>query len=102
MHEQYKDQNAKADAGKPKLSLVPPQIITDIAVIREYGNNKYGDSESWKTVAPSRYIDAMLRHAIAFAENPNSVDEESGYPNLWHLSCNCAFLAEFYKKGVLK
>ena len=29
---------AKHDAGKPRLSLVPPQIIFDIAQVREYGN----------------------------------------------------------------
>lgn len=37
----YQDQSAKADAGKPKLSLVPVEIIRDIARIREYGNGKY-------------------------------------------------------------
>ena len=29
------DQTLKADNGKPKLSLVPPQIISDIAQVRE-------------------------------------------------------------------
>ena len=35
----------KYDTGKPKLSLVPQQILTDIARIREYGVAKYGDAE---------------------------------------------------------
>ena len=35
------NQTAKADAGKPKLTLVPRQIIYDIAEVREYGNKKY-------------------------------------------------------------
>lgn len=35
----------KADEGKPKLSLVPTQIIRDIAVVREYGIEKYHDPE---------------------------------------------------------
>ena len=30
-------QDAKRDAGKPRLTLVPRRIIWDIAVIREYG-----------------------------------------------------------------
>ena len=30
-------QEAKADAGKPRVSLVPMQIVSDIARIREYG-----------------------------------------------------------------
>ena len=32
---------AKDDMGKAKLSLVPVQIIRDIAVVREYGTEKY-------------------------------------------------------------
>ena len=46
------DQSVKADAGKPKLTLVPQQIIYDIAAVREYGNRKYpeGGPDNWKTV----------------------------------------------------
>ena len=36
------NQKIKADEGKPKLSLVPWQIVYDIARVREYGNQKYG------------------------------------------------------------
>ena len=55
-------QTAKRDAGKPKLSLVPSQIIWDIAQVREYGNAKYHDPENWRTVEIGRYIDALYRH----------------------------------------
>lgn len=90
-------QEAKADAGKPRLSLVPTQIIYDIARVREYGNKKYGDSDNWKAVEAQRYVDAMYRHFLCFVEDPLSVDEESGLPHLWHLECNAAFLSEMYK-----
>lgn len=33
-------QQAKADSGKPRLTLVPRRILFDIAKVREYGNNK--------------------------------------------------------------
>jgi hypothetical protein len=93
------DQTIKADAGKPKLSLVPPEIIRDIARVREYGNNKYpeGGKDNWKNVEPDRYRDALFRHLLAYLEDPNGVDEESGLPHLWHLSCNAAFLCELEK-----
>jgi hypothetical protein len=91
------DQSIKSDAGKPQLRLVPPQIMYDIARIREYGNAKYGDSDSWKRVEHERYIDALLRHTLAFAENPKGVDEESGLPHLWHAACNMAFLCAMMK-----
>ena len=38
-----KDQTIKADKGKLKLSLVPSEIIRNIAAIREYGLKKYGE-----------------------------------------------------------
>ena len=89
------DQTAKADNGKLKLTLVPSEIIRDIAAVRMYGNDKYGDPENWRTVEPERYRDAMYRHLLAYIDNPFSVDDESGLPHLWHLACNVAFLCEF-------
>lgn len=88
------DQKAKADAGKPRLTLVPPRIIWDVAAIREYGTEKYGDAENWRKVSPQRYRDAAFRHFMAYLAGYDSVDEESGLPHLWHLACNIAFLCE--------
>lgn len=90
------DQKAKADAGKPRVSLVPSQIIYDIARIREYGNKKYpeGGKDNWKRVEIERYRDAAYRHLLAYIDDPHGVDEESGLPHLWHLACNVAFLCE--------
>ena len=87
-------QDAKADNGKPRLTLVPRRIIWDIAAIREYGTEKYRDPENWRDVEPERYRDAAYRHFMAYLDDPSSVDEESGLPHLWHLACNIAFLCE--------
>jgi len=87
-------QEAKADAGKARLTLAPRRIIWDIAAVREYGNRKYGDPENWRTVDPERYRDAAYRHWLAYLDDPQGVDEESGLPHLWHLACNIAFLCE--------
>ena len=91
------DQTAKADAGQLKLSLVPTQIIRDIAEVREYGNNKYGDPDNWKTVEIQRYRDALFRHLLAYLEDPDGVDEESGIKHYKHMACNMAFLCEMEK-----
>lgn len=88
------NQKAKADAGKPRLTLVPLRIIWDIAAIREYGNRKYGDPDNWRTVEPQRYKDAAFRHFMAYLDAPHGLDPESGLPHLWHLACNVAFLCE--------
>ena len=38
--------SAKNDQGKLKLSLVPRQIIRDIAAVRMFGTEKYKDPEN--------------------------------------------------------
>ena len=89
------DQQAKADAGKPRLTLVPPRIIWDIAEVREYGTAQYGgDPENWRKVSAQRYRDAMFRHMMAYLAAPQGKDPESGLKHLWHLACNVAFLCE--------
>jgi len=95
------NQKVKSDAGKPKLSLVPPQIIFEIAKVREYGNNKYpdGGTDNWKQVEPERYRDAAFRHLLSYIQDPDGVDEESGISHLSHLACNIAFLCELERKG---
>lgn len=89
-----KNQQAKADAGKLKLTLVPRGIIRAVAQIRMYGNEKYHDPENWRTVEIERYRDAAFRHFLSYLDDPHGVDEESGLPHLWHLACNVAFLVE--------
>jgi hypothetical protein len=94
MDEEPPDQQAKADAGKLKLCMVPREIIRNIAVVREYGNRKYGDPENWRTVEIDRYRNAAFRHWLAYLDDPQGCDEDSGLPHLWHLACNIAFLCE--------
>lgn len=94
------DQQAKSDAGKLELDLVPTQIIRDIAEVRMYGDQKYGDPENWKTVELRRYINAMLRHTLAFIDDPTGVDAESGIPHYKHAECNWAFISEMMKGGT--
>ena len=88
------NQTAKADAGKPQLTLVPRKIIWAIAKVRMYGNKKYGDPENWRQVEKERYRDAMMRHMLQYLDDPDGVDEESGIKHLHHLACNVAFLCE--------
>ena len=90
------DYHAKSDYGKAKLSLCPRRIIWDVAAIREYGNRKYPDGgpDNWTVVEVERYRDAAYRHFLRYLDDPYSIDLESGYPHLWHLACNIAFLCE--------
>lgn len=96
------NQQAKADAGKLEIDMVPTQIIRDIAEVRMYGNRKYHDPQNWKTVELRRYINAMLRHTLAFVDDPYGVDPESGIPHYKHAECNWAFISEMLSGRVCK
>lgn len=94
------DQTAKADAGKPRLSLVPRQIIWDIAKVREYAvNGKYRDPDNWRRVSADRYRDALYRHFLKYLDDPTALDSESGLPHLYHIATNIAFLCELEKNN---
>lgn len=89
------DQEIKQDAGKPRLSLVPTQILWDVAEVREWGvANKYKDINSWKGVEKQRIIDAAYRHFILYKDDTSSVAEDSRISHLKHCACNIAFLCD--------
>lgn len=85
-------QFAKSDNGKLKISLVPTQIVRDVAEVRMYGDNKYHAPNNWVVVDMERYVDALFRHLLAFLDDHDSVDEESGIPHYKHAACNMAFI----------
>ena len=59
------DQQAKADAGKPRPTLTPVSLIDAVTAVRMYGNEKYHDPENWRQVELQRYRDALYRHWLA-------------------------------------
>ena len=87
-------EEAKADKGKVRPTLVPASLVWAVAKIREYGCKKYKDPDNWKRVEKERYRDAAYRHFMAYLDDPAGKDAESGLPHLWHLACNAAFLIE--------
>ena len=93
MYTKLGDQQAKADRGKPRPTLVPVSLIEAVTAIREYGCQKYHDPENWRKVEPQRYRDALYRHWLAYLKGEQN-DPESGLPHLWHLVTNGSFLIE--------
>ena len=92
--EDMKNQSAKADSGKPNLSLVPKQIIYEIEKVRNFGVQKYKEPDNWKKVELERYHQALLRHTLAIWNDVQAKDKESGLLHLSHIACNIAFILE--------
>ena len=88
------DQTVKHDAGKPQLTLVPTGVIRAIAAVRAYGIQVRGGNDSWRSVDAVRLRDAAYRHWLAYLDEPDGVDADSGLPHLWHCVTNMAFLVE--------
>lgn len=95
--EDIKSQKAKADAGKPNLSLVPTHIIYEIEKVRQYGVAKYKNPDNWRNVEMERYHEALLRHTLALWNDIEARDDESGLLHLSHIATNVAFLLEMIK-----
>lgn len=87
-------QEAKRDAGKTRPTLVFPSLVRAVAAVRGYGVKTYSDPENWRQVSHERYRDALYRHWLAYLDDPEAVDDESGLPHLWHMACNIMFLIE--------
>lgn len=89
------EQSYKADAGKPRLSLVPLECLEPMARVREFAAQKYGKDgiEAWRNISDDRLLDALLRHLVAYQRDPHGVDEESGLPIIYHVYANAMFLA---------
>lgn len=86
-------EEAKADSGKIRPTLVPASLVWAVGAVRMFGTKKYGSQDNWKLVEPERYWDALYRHLLA-ALGGEKNDPESGLPRLWHIACNAAFLIE--------
>ena len=95
------NQTVKHDKGKLRLTLVPREIIRDIARVRMYGVEKYTDPDNWRKVEVERYRDALMRHTLDYLDDPDGVDAESGLSHLAHIACNVAFLCELNKEKEL-
>lgn len=88
----------KYDSKKPRPSLLPFDSIDEILKVLEYGAQKYAP-DNWKQVVPrSRYIDATLRHLIAWQKGED-VDDETNISHLAHAATNILFLIHFELQG---
>jgi hypothetical protein len=84
----------KHDAGKPRMDLLPPEALREIAAVLALGAEKY-DAHNWrKGFAYSRLIAAALRHVFAWVGGENT-DPESGKSHLAHAACCLMFLITF-------
>lgn len=84
----------KYDGDKPRMGLVPPKAILEVAKVLTYGAQKYS-AENWRKVpeAHQRYLDAALRHINQYHQG-QIIDNETGINHLAHAICSLLFIVE--------
>lgn len=89
----------KFDSGKPMPRLLPPSALLAISRVLTFGAQKYSP-DNWKKVpgAKDRYLDAMLRHILAYNSGEIN-DPESGENHLAHAGCCLMFLLDAAETG---
>lgn len=85
----------KFDGDKLRFSLIPPQPLSDVNKVLEFGAKKYG-ANNWQKVdnAQERYFNAAMRHLLAW-QSGELLDDESGLPHLAHAQCCLMFMMHF-------
>lgn len=90
-NDSWTDVGIKFDDGKPLMSLLDSNALTEMAKVLSFGAEKY-DRHNWrKGITYSRLIDAALRHMIAF-NGGEDLDPESNLSHVAHASCCLMFL----------
>lgn len=84
----------KYDGEKPRMHLLPPKAIIEVAKVLTFGANKY-DEENWKKLEnlQSRYTSGALRHIFAHMDGED-LDSESNVSHLAHAICCLLFKLE--------
>jgi hypothetical protein len=82
----------KADAGKPRWSLLPWKALSKVVKVLEWGATRYAP-DNWRTVQDweERYFNALIRHVTDWRLGQR-YDPETGYHHLAHAACNVLFL----------
>lgn len=78
-----KEEALKFDNGKPDLSQVTLELVTELAKVRMFGEKKYARDNWKKGFKVTRSLSAALRHIFRFLSG-ETLDPESGLSHLAH------------------
>ena len=84
----------KYDSAKPKMNLLPPKAIVEVAKVLTFGAEKY-DAANWRKLdaLQNRYTAGALRHIFAHMDG-EQLDPETGLSHMAHALCCLLFKLE--------
>lgn len=92
--EKEEEEGIKYDTEKPKMNLLPPKAVIEVAKVLTFGAEKY-DAENWRKLdnLQSRYTAGALRHIFAHMDG-EQLDPETELSHLAHALCCLLFKLE--------
>lgn len=89
----------RLDAGKPRIDLIPPELIFGTAQVLTLGAKKY-DARNWEMGMDwSRCFAAGQRHMWRWWDG-ESIDPETGQSHLSHAATNLGFLMAYEARQI--
>lgn len=89
----------KADEGKLRLGLIPPELWEELGKVMTYGAGKYEDRNWERGMDWHRPYDSALRHILAWSKG-ETLDPESGCHHLASAIANLTFLLTYEARGI--
>ncbi len=89
----------KHDQDKPRMELLSPVALQEMAIVLGIGAVKYGDHNWANGFKWSRLYGAILRHLLSHMGGEDK-DPETGRSHLAHAACGLMFLIEHEVKGL--
>ena len=93
------EQFMKADDDKPRLDLLPPEVLVGISKVLTHGAKKYSANNWAKGAEWGRYYGAMMRHMCSWWGGEDN-DDETGLSHLYHAGCCLSFLIAYEHRGL--
>lgn len=88
----------KYSGGKPRLHLIDPLFLDDMARVLDMGESKYGPANWMKGMPWSELVNSAKRH-IAKIEIGQFKDDESGEDHAAHAACCLMMLRHYMRQG---
>ncbi len=82
----------KFDAEKPRMDLIDPYAMEQLAKVLTFGAKKYAEHNWRRGIKVSRIVAALDRHKAALMRGED-IDPESGLPHVDCMQCNTMFLS---------
>lgn len=89
----------KDDTGKPRLDLLPPELMLAVAYILTSGAERYGERNWEQGMNWGRVYAAIMRHMLAWWAGEEA-DPDTGKSHLHHAGACIAFLIAYEQRGT--